>query len=163
VVLETGVPQAGPGQEKAPFPRWFAKLCRLLNKDPKLAADLNHLVTEAIYPDLVYDAVLLGFNMLTTVTKEKFGSHDEMVVYAEQLVASLTGKGEGLDILRAYLPLVLAGLLVNTRVVLPQEQPRETLNLLATAIEKRGGEQNQDNTFMFDMANDLVTRALENF
>src|SRR5262249_38655825 len=124
--------------------------------------DLTHLVTESIFPDLIYDAVLLGFTMLTTVTNENFGAPDEMAVYADQVVASLGGKGQEFDLLHVYLPLVLAGLLVNTRVVMPQEQPRDTLNLLATALEKRANEQNQDNKFMFDMANDLIERALEN-
>src|SRR5581483_7918360 len=109
------------------------------------------------------DAVMVGFNLLADVASEQFGSQDEMVAYANQLVTALSGKGNSLDVVQVYLPLVLAGLLVNTRVTLPREQTRETVSLLANARDKRAAQQNGDNKFVFDLLDDLIERALEHF
>jgi hypothetical protein len=161
-VLESGIPNT-EGDAKPVYPRWFVRLCRLLNQNPQAATNIDQLVAESLYPDLAYDAAMLGFAMLVTVTKEKFGSNQEMVAYGNQLAASLTGKGEPLDLTHVYLPLVLAGLIVNTRVTLPQEQTRETTSLIASAREKRASEEDTSNKFVFTIADDLIQRALEHF
>ncbi len=158
-VLETGIPKTGEGG----YPRWFVKLCRLLNQNPQAAAQIDRLVADLLYLELIYDAAMLGFAMLMTVSKEPFGSSEEMIGYGNQLVASLTGKGEPLDLVRVYLPLVLAGLVVNTRVTMPQEQTRETISLIASAREKRANEEDSSNRFVFEFADDLIQRALEHF
>jgi hypothetical protein len=118
---------------------------------------------QVLFLDLLYDASMLGFSMLTNVTNEKFGSVDEMESYATGLVASLSGKGDPLDLSHVYIPLVLAGLVANTRVVMPQEQVRDTLGLLVKAREKRAAEKNSSNDFVFSMLDDLIDRALEHF
>ncbi len=163
LVLETGVPKAGEGNAQPVYPRWFAKLCRLLTQSPQAASHIDELVGEQLYPDLAYDAAILGFTMLSTVTKEAFGSNDEMATYATQLAASLSGKSEPLDLTHVYLPLVLAGVIVNTRVTMPQEQTRDTTSLIASAREKRANEEDSSNKFVFTMADDLIQRALEHF
>jgi hypothetical protein len=132
-------------------------------QNPHAADSLEQLVAEQLYLDLAYDAVMVGFNLLADVASEQFGSQDEMVAYANQLVTALSGKGNSLDVVQVYLPLVLAGLLVNTRVTLPREQTRETVSLLANARDKRAAQQNGDNKFVFDLLDDLIERALEHF
>jgi hypothetical protein len=116
-----------------------------------------------LYLELLHDAAMLGFAMLSTVTREQFGSQEEMTAYANGLVASLSNKGDPLDLTHVYIPLVLAGLVANARVVMPQEQVRDTVNLLVKAREKRAAEKNSDNEFVFTMLDDLIDRALEHF
>jgi hypothetical protein len=158
MTLEMGVPTGQTG-----YPRWYAKLARLLTQNPQAASRLDTLVTEQLFYELFYDATMLGFQMLTTVTKQDLGSAEEMNHYATQLVASIRGTGEPLNVLYTYLPLVLAGLIANSRVTMPQEQVRDSINLVATAREKRADEMNDDNKFIFEMADDLIDRALEHF
>ncbi len=160
-VLAQGVTPAGEAEPA--YPRWYTRLCRAVVQNPHAADSLEQLVAEQLYLDLAYDAVMVGFNLLADVASEQFGSQDEMVAYANQLVTALSGKGNSLDVVQVYLPLVLAGLLVNTRVTLPREQTRETVSLLANARDKRAAQQNGDNKFVFDLLDDLIERALEHF
>jgi hypothetical protein len=163
LVLEMGVLPADKGATLPIYPRWYIKLCRLLIQNPQSAAHLESLIAENLYSELIHDAVTLGFSMLTTVTKQEFGSAEEMTDYAKQLVASLSGRGEAIDFTHAYLPLVLAGIIANGRVSMPQEQIRDTASLMATARDNRAGMIDDSNKFLFDMADDLITRALEHF
>ncbi len=160
LVLEKGVPPA-TADTTPTYPRWFIRLCRLLLKEPQFASDPVQLVTERLYADLIYDAAMLGFSILTNTTHEQFGSDEEVSSYATQIVASLNGKGELLDLTHAYLPLVLGGLIANSRITMPQENPRETALLLAKAREKRFVEQDHSNEFVFDMLDGLITNALQ--
>lgn len=160
LVLEVGV--AKPDQSgNTVYPRWFLKLCRLLVRNPQAAHNQNQLVMELLYPELVADATEFGFAMLGTVTKEKFGSADEIKGYAHLVSSTLSGKDKTIDFTHVYLPLVLAGIVANNRVTMPQEQLRETINLVATAIEKRANMRTDDTKFIFDLGDDLVERALE--
>ena len=165
LVLENGISQPAPNTTEIVYPRWFVRLCKLLIQNPQAASQLDRLVTELLYTDLVYDAALLGFAMLSTVTKEQFGSPDEIGAYASHLATSLDGKGEPLDLSRAYLPLVLGGLIANSRVSMPQEQVRDTIRLALTAREKRAQTNGNDAeaSTIFKMADDLIQRALEHF
>jgi hypothetical protein len=163
LVLETGLPKLDKGESQTVFPRWYMKLCRMLIQNPQSAANLELVATQGFYAELVYDAAMLGFTMITTVTRESFGTPDEMAGYAKQLVASLGRRGEPLDFTHAYLPLVLAGIIANARVSMPQEQIRDTASLMATGRDNRVNLMDDSNKFLFDMADDLITRALEHF
>jgi hypothetical protein len=160
LVLEMGVNSPTLADPRPAWPRWFVKLCRLLFHEPALATQLEPLVTRQLYADLVYDAVLHGFTMVSTVTDEKFGSAEESDRYADDLVDALTNR-KPLDFARAYLPLVMGGLIANTRVTMPREQVRETVFILSKALEKRRSEKTQDSAFIFDLTEKLIERALD--
>lgn len=165
LVLEMGAPITIGGQEHPIQPRWFLKLCQTLIRQPALASveHIGRLVSETIYPELIHDAAELGFTMLGTVTSEQFGSPDKLDVYIESLVDAVRMPGTSLGFSRVYLPLVLAGLVANTRISMPQEKVTDTLQLLVSALEKRAAEKDDQNKFIFDMAEDLIQRATEHF
>jgi hypothetical protein len=160
LMLEMGVNSPTPADPRPAWPRWFVKLCRLLFHEPTLATQIEPLVSRQLYADLVYDAVLHGFTMVSTVTDEKFGSAEESDHYAEDMVDALTTQ-KPLDFARAYLPLVMGGLIANTRVTMPREQVRETVFILSKALEKRRSEKTQDSAFIFDLTEKLIERALD--
>jgi hypothetical protein len=163
LVLEMGIPKVVHGQ-KVDYPRWFLKLCRMLARNPQAGAEIDRLVTDLLYPELLYDAIMFGFSMVNTVTrKDKFGAVTDPKAYADELVAALTGKGGTLDFSRAYVPLVLAGLISNTRITMPNEQTRDTTSSFAMTLEKRESEKTAENQHVFALGDDLVTRALEHF
>ncbi len=112
-----------------------------------------------IFHDVVRDAVRLGLTMVETVTGEHFGDAAEQEDYAEAVVRRM--QEGGLDFAHTYLPLVLAGLIANARVVMPKEQPRQTIYLLQKAREERAGEADADNGPIFAMTDQLIERALD--
>ncbi|MEP7287531.1 MAG: hypothetical protein ABI947_17370 [Chloroflexota bacterium] len=160
LVLETGIPPTAAGTQPV-YPRWFAKLCRLVIRDPQATSQLDRLVSASLYSELITDASVLGFTMLTTITNEQFGTAEEMNAYAKDLVTMLNGKGDPIDLTHAYLPLVLAGIGCNGRIVMPREEESDTVTLIANAYKKRALEMDEGNKFIFDMADILIARAQE--
>ena len=129
-------------------------------QEPALAAQAETLAARLLYADLLYDAVLYGFTMVAAVTNESFGTPEESGRYADDIVDSLTHQ-KPLDFARTYFPMVMGGLIANARVTMPHEQIRETVFVLSKAIEKRHPERNQDNTFIFEITDKLIERALD--
>jgi hypothetical protein len=165
LVLEMGTSMTLAGRREPVQPGWYAQLCRALVRRPALAAPahVEGLVTEALYFDLLRDAAMLGFSMVSTITREDFGDEDEQAAFVDRLIDSLvTGgtAGPPLDVSRVYLPLVLGGLVANTRLSMPQENPTETVTLLQRALQKRDGERDARTEMVFMMAADLIVRAL---
>jgi hypothetical protein len=109
-----------------------------------------------LYPVLAYDAAIFGFTTLMSFTGEDFGSPEEMAEYAEGIMQSLRGEGDPLELIHAYLPLVLGGIAINAQVIMPGEDPRETMRLCERAREHRLGEANEGNQFILDLADRLI-------
>jgi hypothetical protein len=160
LVLERPVTPPTPENRQAIWPRWFSRLCRTLAQEAALADQPDVLAAQFLYADLMHDAVIQGFSAVSAVTNENFGSPAEANQYASDLVTAL-GQQQPLDITRAYLPLVMAGVVANTRVTMPREQVRETVFTLSKALEKRLPEKTQENAFIFDITNTLVEHALD--
>lgn len=140
--------------------RWIDTLTHMLAQQPEIAISPDvESVLDRVYPDLIHDAAIQGFQTLTQSTGEDFGTHDEMVEYADGLVALLTGSGDPLDIIHAYLPLALAGLEANAHIVMSGEKPAQTVDLFASATQKRAAEENDNNQFIFEMARKLIGRT----
>jgi hypothetical protein len=159
LVLESGV----SSNPDVPMPRWYVRLCRLLLTDDRAAHNLEHLVTNLIWRDLIVDATVLGFNMVGTVTRQQFGGDDELQAYAQDLAGRLLGEGQPIDFTRAYLPLVMGGLVANTRVTMPREAVRDSVDLLGKAREQRQAEMNDGNREVFTLIDLLLNRALDMF
>lgn len=160
LMLEMGATEPTVGDPHPAWPRWFTRLCRLLFQEPTLATQPEALATRLLYADLVYDAVLHGFTMVSAIANESFGSPEESGRYADNIVDSLTHQ-KPLDFSNTYFPLVMGGLIANARVTMPREQVRETAFVLAKALDKRRPEKNQDNTFIFEITDKLIERALD--
>jgi hypothetical protein len=168
MALEAGHHMTVVGHVEPMPTRWFIALCTALVRAPDLADRLRrdadaagHLISETLYLDLLRDACLLGFSMLTTVSRQHFGDEAEMEAYIGRLAASLATSNPPLDMGRVYVPLVLAGLLVNGRVVMPEEYPPETVGLVRRALDKRANERNDRTESVFSMASDLMQRVDE--
>ena len=129
-------------------------------REPALANQPEVLVTRLIFTELVHDAIMFGFASVTNVTREDFGSQTEMIEYADSMVAALASE-QAVDFARVYLPLVMGGLIANGRVTMPREQIRETVFILAKALEKRQPERSGNNAFIFDLTSSLIERALD--
>lgn len=160
LMLEMGVVEPTSEQPRPVWPEWFSKLCRLLLHEPALTTQVETLVSRLLYADLIYDAALHGFSMLHTITNENYGDPEEIERYAQDLSAAIE-HAQPLDFARVYLPLITAGLIINSRVTMPREQVRETVWLLVKAVESRRAEKTADNAFIFALVDQLTGRALD--
>ncbi len=159
LILEQGVTAATSVDPRPDWPHWFAKLVKLLYGDEGLAnSPVEQIATQLLFNELVYDGIMQGFTMVGTVLNEDFGTPDETGHYAADIV-DLLGHTKPLDFARAYLPLILGGLIACGRVVMPGEQLINTIELLSKALANREREKNEDNDFIFDMAHKLIVRA----
>ncbi|MCD4686134.1 MAG: hypothetical protein K8S97_09380 [Anaerolineae bacterium] len=162
LMLEADVTPPSPADPRPSWPRWFTQLCRVLIREPALAAQPEPVVTRLLYTHLVYDAVMYGFAAVSNTTKENFGDVQETSHYAEGLVEALGNQG-AMDMVRVYLPLIMAGVIAGGRVTMPREQLRETVFTLSKALEKRQSERSADNAFVFDITRQLIERAMDTF
>ncbi|NJL94713.1 MAG: hypothetical protein HC915_13850 [Anaerolineae bacterium] len=145
-------------------PRWYTEAARLLFLDERVKDHPARVISEKLYPHLMEDAIQHGFQMVVTVLNEDLGSPQERVSYAQDVVSALRTGGP-LNFGQVYLPLIVAGIIANTRVVMPRENVRESLFALGKAKDHRRAEQNEDNAFIFKMIEELTDRemGMDNF
>jgi hypothetical protein len=160
LMVEMGITEPSALEPRPVWPRWFGKLCRLLVQEPALASQPEPLITRLLFSDVAYDAMAYAFTMINTVAGESFGSTEETNRYAEGIIDALVQQKQ-LDFAGAYFPLVLGGVIANQRVTMPKEQVRETVFILSKALDARRPEKNEDNAFVFDLADRLIERALD--
>ena len=160
LVLEMGITEPTEADPHPHWPRWFTSMCRKLHQEPALADRVGALIADLLYQDVAYDAVLHGFTMVQTVTNETFGTAEETAHYADDIADALA-RQQPLGLARAYLPLILAGIIANTRVTMPREQIRDTVFTLSKAVERRRQEADDSNRFVLEIADKLIERALD--
>jgi hypothetical protein len=122
--------------------RWFQRLVSVIN-DQYITGDSDRLVG-FLYTAALHDAVRVGLSMVERTTHKTFGTEDEHVIYANEVVSALEGSIPP-DLGHVYLPLVLAGLLLNAQV----RGPRENLWSSVAQVREawRGRQRLADSTF----------------
>lgn len=153
--------QAGESAEPV-LPRWAVKMLRAVSQNTQVAARPAAALAQAMYTDLLHDAVVYGFSVIAAATGEEMGASDEIAHYAEQTAAMLE-TGAGMDLLHAYMPLVLAGIVLYDRVVLPDEDLGERLRAMGDVLAEREPERTAANDLVFAMARQLVNRSLQKY
>ncbi|MDX2162966.1 MAG: hypothetical protein SF162_16745 [bacterium] len=136
------------------LPRWFQAMLSTISKDESAAANPAQVIPAQLYPDLLYDAIIYGFNLVETATGEDLGTAPEIEQYAQQNLERLAGGG--LDFSRVYLPLVMAGILINDRLLMGKEEPVALLRGVGADIEDRVFDIAEDDTPIYEMTNQLI-------
>lgn len=99
--------------------------------------DPKRLLCQVGFPRLVRLGAALAFGLLRSALGE-----DPWTLEEQQAVTDLLGKRMAepgpLGVEFAYIPLVLGGVLVNRMVVMPGEDPQQTLALARRAVVSRG-------------------------
>lgn len=160
--LEMGAPIQMAGQELSVYPRWYTALSQTLLNDPSLAVPqaVEMLVSRILLPDLLFDAGMIAFATLSTLTHESFGDDHELEAHLESLISALFKHETPLDLSRAWLPLALGGLVANSSVVMPREDMVESVHLFLHARQKRAEQADEAYMILFQIADDLIERAL---
>ncbi len=160
--LEMGAPIHVAGQEVPVYPRWYTALSQALLNDPDLAVPqgVETLVSHTLLAYLIVDAGMIAFSMLGALTSKSFGTDEELQTHLDTLTNSLVMLEPPPDLSHAWLPLVLGGLVANSSVIMPRENTIETVHLFLTAREKRLLEASAAENILFEIADDLIERAL---
>ncbi len=136
---------------------WFKRLCHLMLEDRNVIHDLDRLIP-ALYTAAIQDAVLMGFKMVAHDTGADFGDGLEQADYALKLVAALEGELP-LGLEHIYVPLVMSGMILHGRVVLPNEKQWHTLDELKEARDGRKKLADASFSEVFDILNLLIERS----
>lgn len=143
------------------IPRWLRRLLRLIEQEPRVAAHVPAALAGPAYFDLIYDAALHGFDLVEAATGEDVGSAEERNAFAGGLVDAL--QDGSMDFSRAYLPLIMGGILINEYLLMPQERPADRLHDLAAAIEQREPAITPDERPLLDMTYTLLDRTAQKY
>src|SRR5262249_11282195 len=100
--------------------RWFRMLAAVMG-DKTVTEDVDRLVAY-LYPGVVHDAVRVGLVLVETHAREKLGNRQEHIAYADEVLAAMSNN-HTIDLGHAYLPLILAGVVLTWRVKGVKENP----------------------------------------
>lgn len=139
------------------LPRWFQTMINAVAKDERAVAFPHKVIPKFAYDELLFDAIMLGFEAVSKATPENFGTPSEMEAYAQQTIEYL-GAGGGIDFSRVYLPLVMGGILLNDKGLLQDEDPSGLLREVGSTIEERVFEISEDDMPLYTMTNDLIMK-----
>ncbi|GAB4512318.1 MAG: hypothetical protein OHK0046_11650 [Anaerolineae bacterium] len=149
----------------APLPNWAETMLRAIARDERVASVPNKAIPHFAYNALLQDAIIYGFKEVGRTTGEEMGTPDEIQSYAETLLEKLSSKGK-LHFSYVYVPLVLAGVTVYDRVLLPEEKIADLLEDLRTMLEKREhefSEEDEEDMLMYGLAKRVVEMALRKY
>ena len=141
-------------------------MCSLLvRKEETAGGDLGRLAAGDLYLGALYDAVWVTLPMVQTATGKRYGTRQEHRLYADRVVQAVQGN-EPIDLSHVYLPLIMAGVLLNIRIALRYENLWQNLELLEEAVRGRGRLTGAQNNEIFvavghliDGARDLLRRS----
>ncbi len=141
--------------------RWFQWLCSLIVRDPEIAErDLGELAGGELYLAALYDAVWVTLPMVQSWTGRRYGSPQEHRQYADKVVQAVQGNAP-MDLGYAYLPLIMAGVLLNMRVAMRYENQWTSLDMLEEARRGRARLSGTRDQELFNVLDTLIAEARE--
>lgn len=140
------------------MPRWFSNFLTLLEREPRVATQPVLVLQRLLYDDLLYDAVLYGFELIERATGDDLGTPAEMEEYAQTLIQDLK-EGRAGSVSRLYLPLILGGVLISDQLPVSKESPAELLAQIIRIVEDRFKLADEADKSIYQMAINLITRA----
>ena len=150
------------GEDKeVELPRWFEALLRVAASDLRVAAKPIEYTSAKLYDALIRDTLPFAFAMIHKVTGEDMGTPDEISDYTHNYIRLL--HDGGMDFAHAYLPLIMGGVIVYDRVILPEETLEDTLRDMGDVLDKRDAEWDEANDLVFLLTRELVNRSLRLF
>lgn len=160
-LLKSGWPTDGT---PIPLPYWCRGLLHLLGMDSEVIENPVLAFTGALYDDLVRDALVHGFHIMSVATQRQLGNEHDIRVYTDYLWQQLRRGNHPMTFADIYLPLVLAGMVVSEDVFLPNEQPLERVHDLMKLYNKRAEtERNEQTEEAFLIAEDVSNFALRRY
>lgn len=139
--------------------RWFHTLCQALAADSSVSQwTPGEIVVRYLLEPTIFEAVLLGFNVVRTRVKVNFGDRPERINYANKMMRWLAGQSDP-DLIYIYLPLALAGVVVNAQVTWPEDDPWKVIDGLNEAYRGRVRLVEGDAMEIFDILDKLLQKG----
>jgi hypothetical protein len=141
--------------------RWFHTLCQALAADEHVSQwTPGEIIVRYLLEPTIFEAVLLGFNVVRTRIKVNLGDRPERVNYANKMMRWLAGQSDP-DLIYIYLPLALAGVVVNAQVTWPEDDPWKVIDGLREAYRGRVRLVEGDAMEIFDMLDKLLQKGAD--
>jgi hypothetical protein len=140
------------------LPNWFSAFLHLIARDERAASYIAKLAGRQLYYPLLRDAVTYGFALVQQTTGESLGSPVEIAENAHTLVEMLEA-GRGLNFQRVYLPLIMAGVLVNDKLLMPGEQQDELVGDLVEVLTDRQDTFTPDDQDVLELTQQTIHRV----
>ncbi len=143
--------------------RWFQALVQLLAHNQEyMDMDRGQLLVRYLFPDVLYDSVLMAFSVIQSKVEEDLGDHYERINYANRVLTWYAGHSKP-DLNYIYLPLVMGGVVINRLVMLDRsENPWRLVDDLREAYRGRVRLASGESVVIFNMLNELLDAAAQN-
>jgi len=148
--------------EPRQYPYWLDKFLRVMVRDERvMKVPIKGLVHFAFF-ELMHDAMIYGFQIMERQTGMDLGTIEEMESYATNVRDELQNK-EPVTFSKAYVPLVLGGVIAFDRVMMSDEKLSEGLDGLRYMLNDRVDERDDDNEMFFDIAKRVISLSLQKY
>jgi hypothetical protein len=137
--------------------RWFRNLCHLMVSDANITAQPRQ-VFDRLYPDIIYDAVILGLSICSTHLDIDVGDDTERRGYAEEVRDAFAPQHK-MNISYVYLPLVMAGITLNQRVRLREEPVSGNISQVKEAVQGRKALSGDTYNEIFELTEQIIQHA----
>lgn len=144
------------------LPHWVDVMLRAAARDSRIVHAPGKAIAHFAYDALLYDAAMYGFFEVERATGEDLGTADEMRAYTEAMLGRLNRAGM-MNFSYTYMPLVLGGVIVQDRVLLPDEKLGDVLNDLKGLLDCRADEQTEDTELIFELSDRIITQSLRKY
>lgn len=149
-----------PNADAVEAPHWLGALMKAAIHEPRVLKVPIKALPHVAYEALLYDAALHAFFEIERATGEDLGTTEQMEQYSERYLNSEAGQLRFEDV---YLPLVLGGVIVYDRVLLPEEKISDVLETIKYMLDDREDELSDDNEFVFKLADRITSQALRKY
>ncbi len=160
-LLKEGWPTDGT---PIPLPFWCLGLLPMIGMDEEVLNNPVLAFTGALYEELLRDAIVHGFHIMSVATRRDLAGEHEVRVYTDYLVQKVRRPKKPLIFSDIYLPLVLAGMVVAEDVPLPNEKPLDRVHELMKLYNERAlSERNEQTESAFLITEDVSNFALRRY
>jgi hypothetical protein len=130
---------------------------RLIARNERAADGVIKLLGTRLYLPLLRDAIEYGFELVSTTSGQIMGDEDDIARYGDSIVRALE-QGE-MDFERAYLPLIMAGVIIHDKVLMAGEIQDEKVSYLLNALKEREPDIPQKDADVLDLTYRTIQRA----
>jgi hypothetical protein len=142
---------------KLKLPRWMGTYLRLIARDDRAADAVVKLLGTRLYLPLLRDAIEYSFDLVSQTSGQIMGDEEDIARYSDSIVRALE-EGE-MDFERAYLPLVLGGVILNDKLLMPGEIQDEKVSYLLPALKEREPDIPEKDADVLDLTYNTIQRA----
>ncbi|MAS32679.1 MAG: hypothetical protein CL610_01655 [Anaerolineaceae bacterium] len=119
------------------LPAWCRSFLTRIASDNRVMDQPVKSLATILYDDLLQDGIIHGFSLVHMVIGRELGNKIDTERYASQFVEELNDTDTPLEFDDIYLPLILGGIIVDTDVPLPYENPLNRVHEIYDSIRQQ--------------------------